>query len=389
MRRPKNGLLASGLFLLSLQSTVNAQAATFSFDFSNNGIWVAGSSQTVTFTLNRVIQDTLFLESVTLGPSVPVAGAEVFNVCGDLKVAGAQLNTPCPAGVCTTVNCRVTVPADYPTVKGMEAIAKWKDCKEMPLIGTAVPFCGGTISITKSLLAIAEGAPVPGPTPPPQTTPASATPTRPPATPTPVSSTSSLPLSTTASASATSRPTTTAAPVPEKPNATSNAVIESGRGTADESDSNSTGRTLGIIGGIIGGLMALIIGGAFAWRYRRRKAAASKWNPDFGTLNNRPQRLSYFAKASLPALPPTTEQPVAPPRQDVYRYPSPDPYSMQQQQQQNQYGRAEYGFSPYNINTIQETGGLNRLSTTKTLGLHVVNWEPDMNTPSLPERRQP
>ncbi|KAI8589837.1 hypothetical protein BDZ88DRAFT_416796 [Geranomyces variabilis] len=308
---PSNGgwlavVRASAALALLLPFLSTAQAApspSWSFEFSNNGVWLAGSAQTVTLTLQRTIDHTLFLDSITFTPTTAgIPNARTISACGNgVVVDGTQLNAPCaggPAGaVCTVVQCPVTVPANYPTVSGVDVSAKWKDCTKLPLIDEPSPFCGSTVSTTHSLLSIAGAAPAPSPS-----STVVATPTL---TPTPSSTTSAviattsaaLPAKTTAAGTNTTPPTRATPSESASSSAAANAsgTAVSGASTLnDQIDGNSSGsgRTLAVIGGVIAGLLLLGVAGAVYWRYSRQKRLAKWEDPDFGTLNNRPRPFS-------------------------------------------------------------------------------------------------
>ncbi|KAJ3174461.1 hypothetical protein HDU87_007153 [Geranomyces variabilis] len=460
--RYKGGWLAaaraSAAVMLSLPLLATAQAApapSWSFEFSNNGVWLAGSAQTVTLTLQRTIDHTLFLDSITFTPTtVGIPNARAITACGNgVVVDGTQLNVPCaatggPGAVCTVVQCPVTVPANYPTVSGVDVSARWKDCTKLPIIDEPSPFCGSTVSTTHSLLSIAGAAPAPSPS---STVIAVPTPT-----PTPLSTTSVVAATTSApapakttSASTNTNPTPPArAPTPTAPAPETASSSASASGTAisgastlnDQIDGNSTGsgRTVGVIGGVIAGLLLLGVAGAVYWRYSRQKRLA-KWDPDFGTLNNRPRPFSKGASmmgasgggggavgagAAAAAASALAAHHYNTSRADEYpqRYPSPE-YYLPPTSTAGAYGQASSSSSPYphptyappppppsasaghglggghydstsvppfmspqNINQIQQQGGggLTRYSTNKSMGLHVVNWQEGRNTEPAP-----
>ncbi|KAJ3147443.1 hypothetical protein HDU86_007993 [Geranomyces michiganensis] len=222
-----------------------------------------------------------------------IANARTLTACGNgVMVEGSQLNVPCAAGVCTVVQCPVSIPANYPTVSGIDVSAKWKDCTKLPLIDEPAPFCGSTVSTTHSLLAIAAIGPLPSSSS--SSTVVTATPTS-----TAVSTTSSAILASTATTAPakTVPPSRGAGATPAASVSISSAAASgtaasdaSSLGPANDGDSNS-GRTLAVIGGVIAGLLLLGVAGAIYWRYSRAKRL-EKWNPDFGTLNNRPRPFS-------------------------------------------------------------------------------------------------
>ncbi|KAJ3004533.1 hypothetical protein HKX48_001172 [Thoreauomyces humboldtii] len=416
-------LLAAGLGLIWTTATVGAQVlgapatptttpASFEVDFSNNNIWAAGSAQTVTLILRTPIEHVLFVDSFVLAPSDATSLAPQFTVCDGLVISDSTvLNQPCASGVCTTVTCPVTVPATYPTTSGMVATASWKDCLQVPLLGTAAPFCTTHKITQRSLLAIAATAGVV------TTSALSATTTA------PISSASPVPHSTPASKS-TPAPSSSTSSDPSTATANANTTTST---LSTPSSSGIAGRTAGIIGGFIGLLALLVIGGAVYWQYRRRRSS-DRWDPDFGTMNrssrvynnnksggfldrgadggktgdgvvgdglfvggsdvgirkSQQMRQSTWNGNGNGQLDPTTGTS----RTSTVR---------QQQQQQQRYPSMDYSYAspsigvgpqapvrmasrpdggaPYNINAIQESGGLDRVSTTRTMGLHVVNWD--------------
>ncbi|KAI9003635.1 hypothetical protein BC832DRAFT_85503 [Gaertneriomyces semiglobifer] len=264
-RLREKGICSLLLAAACVFKTANAQAEPFDFSLSSNGVWPHGSTQSITFVLQSNIINTLFVESVTIR-----AGTASLITCADQKFSDGQVNNArCGTAVCTTVACAVVIPPNFPSVTTIDIAARWKDCREVPITGTASPFCD-TVTSQKAVRVLLGDAAV----------------------------------STTASATSTTEATSTAAsPTPSRPPALT--ATPSPANKEEETFDNSSGTSVAIIiGAIIGAILVVGLIGGIYWKYFRHRddMAPSESLAYLG----RPLTRKYTAGRGGPAVAPST-----------------------------------------------------------------------------------
>ncbi|KAJ3185787.1 hypothetical protein HDU85_001154 [Gaertneriomyces sp. JEL0708] len=243
----------------------SAQNEPFDFSLSSSGVWPHGSTQSITFILQSNIINTLFVESVTIR-----AGTASLITCANQKFSDGQVNNArCGTAVCTTVACAVVIPPNFPSVTTIDIAAEWKDCREVPITGTAAPFCDSVTSQKAVRVRLGDAA-----------------------------------VSTTASAASTTEATsTTASPGPSRPPVLT--ATPSPTTKEEEISDNSSGTSVAIIiGAIIGAILVVgLIGGTY-WKYFRHR-------DDMGPSESlaylgRPLTRKYTAGRGGPTVAPST-----------------------------------------------------------------------------------
>ncbi|KAI8819165.1 uncharacterized protein EV422DRAFT_535359 [Fimicolochytrium jonesii] len=363
---------------LTTATQVAAQASAFTFSYSANGAWQAGQPETVTFVLDRLVSDTLFVDAIYLSPLGAPAGTGRIRACANLLFDGAQKNAPCGAGFCTTVTCTTTIPSGYPAVNSFDVSAEWKDCKKMPLLDVPVPFCNGETSVDRA-------APVHISSAGPASTTSASTSIAPATSSSIISSITSTSTSASTTASSTSSissaASTSSAATPSSSSkvtamasSSATSIATSAPVNANPDSSSSGSNTPAIIGGVIAALAVLFAGGGLLWRRARRD---KQLDYEFETAKQRPFSLLKGGVPPLMNAPSNASmsQPshFADNRDSYQAYPS----LGRGPEMGYQYDPTAYGPpSPrmQNINMVHNVPAhVHPVATDRPLGLHIVN----------------